>query len=105
VISVLEETNNSAAASFLRGEYHYLNKDAKTAEEKYQEASLKDKAFWPAFYRLSSLAAEGNRIRYEYKIRKALESMESGKEFHYEILIGGFSPDYYRRILERKLAE
>jgi chemotaxis protein methyltransferase CheR len=101
VISVLEETNNSAAASFLRGEYHYLNNDAETAEEKYQEASLKDKAFWPAFYRLSSLAARGNRTRYEYKIRKALESMDCGEEYHYETLIGGFSPDYYRHILEK----
>jgi chemotaxis protein methyltransferase CheR len=105
IISVLEEKSDSAAVSFLGGEYHYLSNDAKTAEEKYQEASLKDKAFWPAFYRLSSLAAEGNRTRYEYKIRKALESMEAGKQFRYEIFIGGFSPDYYRRILERKLAE
>jgi chemotaxis protein methyltransferase CheR len=105
MISILEEKNNSAAASFLRGEYYYLTKDTKTAEEKYLEASLKDKAFWPAFYRLSSLAAGGNRTRYEYKIRKALKSMEAGKEYQYETLIGGFSPDYYRRILERKLTE
>jgi chemotaxis protein methyltransferase CheR len=104
-ILALEETNDSAAVSFLRGEYHYLNNDVKAAEEKYREASLKDRAFWPAFYRLSSLAAEGNRTRYEYKIKKALESMDAGKDFHYEAYIGGFSPDYYQRILERKLTE
>jgi chemotaxis protein methyltransferase CheR len=105
VILVLEKTSDSAAVSFLRGEYHYLSNDVKAAEEKYREASLKDHAFWPAFYRLSSLAAEGNRTRYEYKIKKALESMDAGKEFHYEAYIGGFSPDYYQRILKRKLTE
>jgi chemotaxis protein methyltransferase CheR len=104
-ILALEKTNNSAAASFLRGEYCYLHNDAAAAEEKYREASMKDPAFWPAFYRMGSLAAGGNRTRYEYKIKKALESMDAGKEFHYEAFIGGFSPDYYRRILERKLTE
>jgi chemotaxis protein methyltransferase CheR len=105
VISVLEGMSDSAAASFLRAEYCYRNDEAEIAEEKYQEASLKDKAFWPAFYRLSSLAAGGNRTRYEYRIRKALESMEAGQQFCYEIFIGGFSPGYYRHVLERKLAE
>lgn len=104
-ILALEKTNNSAAASFLRGEYCYLHNDTAAAEEKYREASMKDSAFWPAFYRMGSLAAGGNRTRYEYKIKKALESMDAGKEFHYEVFIGGFSPDYYRRILERKLTE
>lgn len=99
----LEESNNSAAVSFLRGEHYYLTGSVDAAEEKYQEASLKDKAFWPAFYRACSLAAPGNRTRYEYKVKKTLESMEAGKELHYESFIGGFSPDYYRRILERKL--
>jgi len=105
VVSFLEKKSNSAAASFLRGEYHYLKNDAANAEEKYQEASLKDRAFWPAFYRISSLAAEGNRTRYEYKIKKALESMKAGQDLYYESFIGGFSPDYYRHILERKLSE
>jgi chemotaxis protein methyltransferase CheR len=104
-VSFLEKKSNSAAASFLRGEYHYLKNDAANAEEKYQEASLKDRAFWPAFYRISSLAAEGNRTRYEYKIKKALESMKAGQDLYYESFIGGFSPDYYRHILERKLSE
>jgi chemotaxis protein methyltransferase CheR len=64
-----------------------------------------DGGFWPAYYRVSSLAEEGNRTRYEYRLKKALESMEKGDGKGYEIFIGGFSPDYYRRILERKLAE
>ncbi|MDR2052435.1 MAG: chemotaxis protein CheR [Treponema sp.] len=102
-VAFLEKNGNSAAANFLRGEYYYLTGNAAAAEEKYREASFKDKAFWPAFYRICSLAAPGNRTRYEYKIKKTLESMEAGKNFHYESFIGGFSPDYYRRILERKL--
>ena len=64
-----------------------------------------DKAFWPALYRLSSLAAGGNRTRYEYRTKKAIESLEQGKGLRYECFIGGFSPDYFRRILERKLTE
>jgi chemotaxis protein methyltransferase CheR len=103
-VSFLEESGGSAAVSFLRGEYHYLTGNAGAAEEKYREASLKDRAFWPAFYRICSLAALGNRTRYEYKVKKTLESMEAGKDLHYESFIGGFSPDYYRRILERKLS-
>ncbi|MDR0586586.1 MAG: chemotaxis protein CheR [Treponema sp.] len=102
-VSFLERSSNPAAVSFLRGEYYYLTGNAGAAEEKYQEASLKDKAFWPAFYRICSLAAPGNRTRYEYKVKKTLESMEAGKDLRYESFIGGFSPDYYRRILERKL--
>jgi chemotaxis protein methyltransferase CheR len=102
-VSLLETNSNSAVAGFLRGEYYYLSGNTGAAEEKYQEASLKDKAFWPAFYRICSLADPDNRTRYEYKIKKTLKSMETGKDFHYESFIGGFSPDYYRRILERKL--
>ncbi|MDR3237122.1 MAG: chemotaxis protein CheR [Spirochaetia bacterium] len=102
ILSVLEEKSVFAPSAFLRGEYHYRKEDLKTAEAKYQEASARDKTFWPAFYRLASLAAEGNQTRYEYKINKALESMKQGEELHHEIYIGGFSPDYYRQILERK---
>jgi chemotaxis protein methyltransferase CheR len=105
VLSFLEKTSHSAAVSFLRGEYCYLTRDAGSAEEKYQEAALMDKAFWPAFYRICSFATEGNRTRYEYRIKKTLESMEAGKDLRYESFIGGFSPDYYRRILERKSGE
>jgi chemotaxis protein methyltransferase CheR len=104
ILSFLEKEDRSVFIDFLRGEYHYRGNNAKEAEAKYKEAAGKDKAFWPAFYRISSLAAEGNRILYEHKIKKALESIELGKDLRYESFIGGFSPDYYRQILERKLA-
>jgi chemotaxis protein methyltransferase CheR len=104
VLSFLEKRGSSPAISFLRGEFYYRAANA-AAEEKYQEAMVGDTGFWPAFYRISSLAEDGNRTRYEYRLKRALESMEKGAGLGYEIFIGGFSPDYYRRILERKLAE
>jgi chemotaxis protein methyltransferase CheR len=88
---------------FLRGEYHYFNKRKGEAEASYREAAGRNNAFWPAFYRLSALAVEGHPVQYEYKIRKALESLERGYEKRYEVFIGGFSPDYYRRTLEKRL--
>jgi chemotaxis protein methyltransferase CheR len=103
ILVFLERGHNSAVISFLRGEYHYLTNSADKAEAGYTAAAGKDPAFWPAFYRISSLAAEGNPARYEYKIKKALESLALGREKGYEIFIGGFSPDYYRRILEKRL--
>ncbi|MDR2631938.1 MAG: chemotaxis protein CheR [Spirochaetaceae bacterium] len=103
LLSFIEKHHNSAFTLFLRGEYHYFNHRKKEAEASYQEAAGKNTAFWPAFYRLCVLAAEGNPVQYEYKIRKALESIKQGREKHYEIFIGGFSPDYYQRILEKKL--
>jgi chemotaxis protein methyltransferase CheR len=109
VLSCLESRAAFPVVSFLRGEFYYHTKvdgEANTAAEgKYQEAIAGDSSFWPAFYRVSSLAEEGNRIRYEYRLKKALESMGKGSGKGYEIFIGGFSPDYYRRILEKKLAE
>jgi chemotaxis protein methyltransferase CheR len=103
LLSSFEKYDNSAFTLFLRGEYHYFNHRKKEAGESYQEAAGKDAAFWPAFYRLCALAAEGNPVQYEYKIRKALESIKLGKEKRYEIFIGGFSPDYYQRALEKRL--
>jgi chemotaxis protein methyltransferase CheR len=104
VISAFEAESSSAAAHFLRGEYHYLAEQYGEAETAFQDAAGRDRAFWPALYRLSSLAQEGNRTRYEYRIKKALESLNRGGELLYEIFIGGFSPDYYRHILENRLA-
>ncbi|MDR1180207.1 MAG: chemotaxis protein CheR, partial [Spirochaetales bacterium] len=104
VLTALEERSGCAATAFLRGEYHYHRGESGAAEAHYQEATGRDTAFWPAFYRLSFLAAGSNQTRGEYKIKKALESIEKGETLHYEIFIGGFSPDYYRRILERKAA-
>ncbi|MDR1949008.1 MAG: chemotaxis protein CheR [Spirochaetaceae bacterium] len=103
LLTFIEQHNNSAFTHFLRGEYHYFNNRKKEAELSYREAAGKNDAFWPAFYRLSVLASEGNPVQYEYKTRKALESINRGKDLRYEIFIGGFSPDYYRRALEKRL--
>jgi chemotaxis protein methyltransferase CheR len=107
VLSRLEEGGSSPVTSFLRGEFYYHNGGgmASAAEAKYQEAAAGEHTFWPAFYRISSLAEKGNRTRYVYRLKKALESVERGTGRGYEIFIGGFSPDYYRRILEKKLAD
>ncbi|GHV68038.1 hypothetical protein AGMMS49928_06500 [Spirochaetia bacterium] len=101
----LEKNSNGAVTNFLRGEYNFLCGNAGEAEKNYEAAAGKDRAFWPAQYRICSLAAEGNRTRYEYRIKKALEGLERGGNLHYECFLGGFSPDYFRRILERKLTE
>jgi chemotaxis protein methyltransferase CheR len=103
LLSFIERHRNSAFTCFLRGEYFYFNNRKKDAELSYKEAAGKNGAFWPALYRLSVLAAEGNPVQYEYKTRKALESINQGKDQGYEIFIGGFSPDYYRRALEKRL--
>ncbi|WP_010256739.1 CheR family methyltransferase [Treponema primitia] len=105
VLAFAEEKQVSAFTKFLRGEYNYLSNKHSEAETFYKEASALDGAFWPAFYRASLLAAEGNRTLYEVKIKKALESVELGKDLSYECFIGGFSPDYYRRILEKRLSK
>jgi hypothetical protein len=108
LLSFIEEHSDPRSDSavftrFLRGEYHYFNKRKGEAEASYRDAAGRNNAFWPAFYRLSALAAEGNPVQYEYKTRKALESLERGQEKRYEVFIGGFSPDYYRRTLEKRL--
>jgi chemotaxis protein methyltransferase CheR len=110
ILSFLEKYNTGACPRFLRGEYYFFLGNSADAEKYYQEASLKDKYFWPAFYRISVLSSEGNQTRYEYKIKKAMESIENfhkngqSKEMNYECFLGGFSSDYFLRILEKKLA-
>ncbi|MDR1837104.1 MAG: chemotaxis protein CheR [Treponema sp.] len=110
VLSNLEKRNTESYTRFLRGEYYFLRGIADEAERFYQEAAIKDKFFWPAFYRITVLAAEGNMTRYEYKIKKAVESIEqlqnSGQDrLNYECFLGGFSPDYFLKILEKKLTK
>ena len=105
VLMNLEKFNTGAFSLFLRGEYHFLRGSTKDAERYFEEAAGKEKTFWPAFYRIASLAAQGNPARYAYKIKKACESLELGTDFRYECFLGGFSPDYYRRILIRRLIE
>jgi chemotaxis protein methyltransferase CheR len=105
VLSHLEKSSATYEfTKYLRGEYFFLLGKEEEAENYYQEASVKNKVFWPAFYRIATLASGGNRTIYEYKIKKAIESIDMGKEEKYECFIGGFSPDYFRRILEKKLA-
>ncbi|MDR2633389.1 MAG: hypothetical protein LBC51_07175 [Treponema sp.] len=102
LLAFIERYDTSAYTHFLRGEYFYLKTKAVDAESSYKMAIQQDKTFWPAFYRLSSLAAPGNPLRYVYKINQALESIAQGKERGYEVFIGGFSPDYYQRALEQQ---
>jgi len=103
VLCHLEKHNSGVLPIFLRGEYHLLLDNTKEAMLCFGRAAEKEKAFWPAFYRLASLSAEENQTRHEYKIKKACESLDLGRDFRYECFLGGFSPDYFRRILERKL--
>jgi chemotaxis protein methyltransferase CheR len=100
----LEKINEGALARFLRGEYHYLQGSTQAAEFFFREASVKDRMFWPAFYRIALLSSQENQARCNYKIMKACESLEKGKEFRYECFLGGFSPDYFRRKKKKKLA-
>jgi chemotaxis protein methyltransferase CheR len=102
VLSHLEKFNTSALTRFLRGEYHFLRGSVKDAERHFEAAAGKDRAFWPAFYRIATLAAEGNSVRYEHKIKRACESLELGMDLRYECFMGGFSPDYFHRILTRR---
>jgi len=109
ILSFFEKNNTGACVNFLRGEYCFLQEDYEKAEHYYHTASVKDKYFWPAFYRLTFLYAQGDRTRYKYKIKKAIESIEllqnkiPSVEFNYECFMGGFSPDYFLGILEKKL--
>jgi chemotaxis protein methyltransferase CheR len=103
VLSHLEKYNTDATVMFLRGEYHLQRGNINEAKKYYEYTVGKDRTFWPAFYRIASLAAEGNLTQYKYKLKKAFESLKLGKELHYECFMGGFSPDYFERILQRKL--
>jgi chemotaxis protein methyltransferase CheR len=110
ILAFFEKRDSGACPRFLRGEYYFFLGKTTDAENYYQEASVKDKFFWPAFYRISALCSEGNQTRYEYKLKKAIESIENfqknghSKEMNYECFLGGFSSDYFLRILEKKLA-
>ena len=109
LLSHLEKHNTGPIVQFLQGEYFFLLENTEKSKQYFEEAAAKDKMFWPAHYRIASLAADGNRTRYEYKIKKAIKSIELSqslkpdKEVKYECFMGGFSPDYFLRILEKKL--
>jgi len=109
IIFSLEKNNSGAFTKFLRGEYYFHQGNLQEAEKFYVDSSVKDKFFWPSFYRIAVIASEGNPTRYEYKIKKTIESIallqniEPDSERNYECFMGGFSPDYFLRILEKKL--
>ena len=103
ILRHLEKLNSGACVLFLRGEYQLLRGSGKEAEQCFELAAAKEKAFWPSFYRMAALAAEGNPARYEYKIKKARESLKLGRDLHYECFMGGFSPDYFERLLNQKI--
>jgi chemotaxis protein methyltransferase CheR len=105
VISLLEERGKSAFSAFLRGEFYFHKNKTAMAETCFKEAAGMDGSFWPAFYRMSTIAAGSGLKRYKYRTGKALESIELGRNKRYENFIGGFSPDYYRRALEKRLTE
>jgi hypothetical protein len=92
ILDFLEKSGGNVFVDFLRGEYFYLQDMFTEAEFHYKVALGKNNAFWPAFYRLSSLAAGVLRSR---RVLEAIESLKRGREQLYEVFIGGFSPDYY----------
>jgi chemotaxis protein methyltransferase CheR len=109
LLHYLEKYNSGAYVNFLRGEYYFLCGILKEAEKYYQQAAIKDKSFWPAFYRIAILASDGSSMLFEYKMKKTIESIELAKnsepdhEHYFECFLGGFSSDYFIRILEKKL--
>jgi len=103
-LSHLEKNAGGALPLFLRGEYLLLGEKTAEAMGCFERAAEKEKTFWPAFYRIASLAGEGDSAGRARAARRACESIDRGKGLGYECFLGGFSPDYFRRILERKLA-
>jgi chemotaxis methyl-accepting protein methylase len=93
VLNHIESRDDSAFTAFLRGEYLYLQDMFTEAEFHYKVSLGKNDAFWPALYRLSSLASV--EVLRKYRAQQALESLGRGMDLQYEVFIGGFSPDYY----------
>jgi hypothetical protein len=102
VLVFIEDHSASAAADFLRGEYFYLQDMFTEAEFHYKVSQGRNSDFWPACYRLSSLAP-GEVLR-KHRVKEALESLSRGRDLQYEVFIGGFSPEYYRGALVKLCA-
>lgn len=96
-LDLIKARDDSSFTAFLWGEYFFLQDMFTEAEFHYKIALSKNDAFWPAFYRLSSMASV-EALR-NYRAAQALESLNRAKDLHYEVFIGGFSPDYYRGAL------
>ena len=106
VLSYMETHGSGSGVLFLRGEYHLLKDSESEARRCFEQAAGKEKAFWPALYRLATLSStEENGRWHEQKLRTACESLLLGRDLKYECFMGGFSPDYFRRILERRLSK
>jgi hypothetical protein len=103
IIEGIEGRETSPFTDFLRGEYFYVKDMFTDAEFHYKISISKDDAFWPAFYRICSLAAGGSQVLYKHRIIHALESINRGRDLHYEAFIGGFSPDYYQGALMKQI--
>ncbi|MDR2072626.1 MAG: hypothetical protein LBP60_04235 [Spirochaetaceae bacterium] len=93
ILRVMEERGDLSCTAFLRGEYFYFQDMFTEAEFHYKISLGRDTGFWPALYRLSSLAPT-EALR-NYRAEQALESLNRSRELRYEVFIGGFSPDYY----------
>jgi chemotaxis methyl-accepting protein methylase len=100
VLRFIEGRDGSAFTAFLRGEYYYFQDLFTEAEFHYKISLGKNSGFWPAQYRLSSLAGAG--VLRDYRARQAGESLRRGRDLRYEVFIGGFSPDYYLGVLLKK---
>ncbi|MDR0526115.1 MAG: hypothetical protein LBG90_09645 [Spirochaetaceae bacterium] len=93
VLDSLEKVDVSSYSAFLRGEYFFFQDRFTEAAFYYKIAFGKNDKFWPAAYRLSSLApAEAVR---RYRAEQTLAGIGKAKNAGYEVFIGGFSPDYY----------
>ena len=102
VLGYLEMLDDSSITAFLRGEYFFLQ-DLFTESELYYRISLiKNDAFWPAGYRLCFLSSV--EALKKHRVEKALEGLRRGQNLQYEVLIGGFSPDYYTSVLLKQKA-
>jgi chemotaxis protein methyltransferase CheR len=97
ILGFMEEQDDLSFTAFLRGEYFYFQDMFTEAEFQYKISLGKNAGFWPASYRLSFLACTG--VLQKYRAGQALESLGRSRELHYEVFIGGFSPDYYQGTL------
>ena len=102
VLEYLETLDDSSMTAFLRGEYFFYQDLFTEAELYYRISLIKNDVFWPAGYRLSSLSSAGALKK--YRVEKALEGLRRGRDLQYEVLIGGFSPDYYASVLLKQKA-
>ncbi|MCL1815096.1 MAG: hypothetical protein FWG27_04680 [Treponema sp.] len=103
ILDYMEALDDSSITAFLRGEYFFLQDLFTDAELYYRISLAKNDAFWPAGYRLCSLSS-ADAVK-KHRAAKALEGLCRGRDLQYEVLIGGFSPDYYTGALLKQKVE